>query len=145
MPKQEIREFEWEYFFLNNFYEIPIEYEGMTYWSVEAAFQAAKCIDMNARKIFQTMTPVQAKTHGRQVSLRSDWEDVKLQVMTDILKSKFNNKILREKLISTGSAVLIEGNNVNDRFRGVDLKSGEGENHVGKILMKLREEMLNKA
>ena len=143
MSLWEIREFEWEYFFLNNFYETPVEYEGMTYWSAEAAFQAAKCFDPSARKSFQTMTPEQAKIHGRQVFLRSDWEDVKVQVMYDVLKNKFSSETIRNKLMSTGSAILIEGNNVNDRFRGVDLETGEGENHVGKILMNLREKLLN--
>lgn len=140
MTPNEIREFEWEYFFLNNFYITPVQYENLIYPSAEAAFQAAKCIDENSRKIFQTMSPEEAKKHGRQVQLRPDREQIKLQVMYDILKSKFSEKILKKKLIATDSAILIEGNHVNDRFWGVNLETGEGENNLGKLLMKLRKE-----
>ena len=136
-----ITEFRGEYAFLSNFYETSVKYEGLTYPSSEAAFQAAKCADLKAHKAFQTMTPLQAKRFGRKVLLRPDWEQVKLQVMADILKSKFCNKTLQNKLLATGSATLIEGNHWNDTFWGVDLATGKGENHLGQLLMSLRESL----
>ena len=142
MALNEIREFEWEYYFLNNFYITPVQYENLIYPSAEAAFQAAKCIDENNRRIFQTMSPEEAKKHGRKVQLRPDREEIKLKIMTEILKSKFRDETLKKRLIDTGSATLIEGNNVNDRYWGVDLETGEWENHVGKILMNLRKELI---
>ena len=134
----QISEFRGPYFFLSNFYETPVKYDGLTYPSSEAAFQAAKCLDPKARKIFQTMTPKQAKQFGRRVSLRPDWEEVKLQVMADILKNKFENKELRAKLLATENANLVEGNYWHDTFWGVDLATGKGQNHLGKLLMALR-------
>ena len=41
----------------------------------------------------------------------------------------------------TGNLVLEEGNGWHDTFWGVDLKTGEGENHLGRILMQVREEL----
>ena len=134
----QISEFRGPYFFLSNFYETPVKYDSLTYPSSETAFQAAKCLDPKARKIFQTMTPKQAKQFGRHVSLRPDWEEVKLQVMADILKNKFENKELRAKLLATESANLVEGNYWHDTFWGVDLATGKGQNHLGKLLMALR-------
>ena len=138
---QQITEFRGEYAFLSNFYEVPVKYEGITYPSSEAAFQAAKCADVKARKAFQTMTPLQAKRFGKKVLLRSDWEQVKLQVMADVLKSKFSNKTLQNKLLATGTATLIEGNHWNDTFWGVSLETGKGQNHLGQLLMHLRNEL----
>ena len=134
----QISEFRGPHFFLSNFYETPVKYDGLIYPSSEAAFQAAKCLDPKARKIFQTMTPKQAKQFGRRVSLRPDWEEVKLQVMADILKNKFENKELRAKLLATETANLVEGNYWHDTFWGVDLATGKGQNHLGKLLMALR-------
>ena len=136
-----ITEFRGPYFFLSNFYETPVKYEGLTYPSSEAAFQAAKCLDPKARKIFQTMTPKQAKQFGRRVSLRPDWEEIKLQVMAEILKNKFENKILRTQLLATDTANLVEGNYWHDTFWGVDLTTGKGQNHLGKLLMNLRKNL----
>ena len=74
--------------------------------------------------------------------MRKDWEEVKDELMEEILRSKFaQHTELKEKLLATGDAVLIEGNSWNDRYWGVDIKSGAGKNHLGKILMKVREDL----
>ena len=57
--------------FLSNFYETSVEWEGLIYPSSEAAFQAAKTLDQEDRKRFQTMTPVEAKREGYMVTLRT--------------------------------------------------------------------------
>ena len=126
-----------EHDYLSNFYSCPVEYDGLTYQNTEAAFQAAKCVDRNEREKFVSLSPGQAKKLGRKVDLREDWETVKIDVMRDVLKSKFSlNSELREKLIATGDVELIEGNHWNDRFWGVC--RGKGQNHLGKLLMELR-------
>ena len=79
---------------------------------------------------------------GRRIELRPDWEEVKIEIMRQVLKSKFtHNPELREKLIATGNTELIEGNNWNDRFWGVC--RGVGKNHLGKLLMEIRAELVN--
>ena len=58
--------------FLSNFYETSVEWEGLTYPSSEAAFQAAKTLDQEDRKRFQTMVPTVAKREGYKVKLREN-------------------------------------------------------------------------
>ena len=79
---------------------------------------------------------------GRQVTLRTDWEQVKVSIMEKIVRAKFvQNPYLMKKLLDTGELLLIEGNTWKDTFWGVDINNGEGKNHLGKILMNVREEL----
>lgn len=135
-----IKVFDGEYAFLSNFYERKVEYNGITYGSSEAAFQAQKTKNTEERLQFATLTPMQSKRKGRKVALRSDWEEVKLAEMYHIVLAKFTqNPDLAEMLIATGDEELVEGNYWHDTFWGVC--EGEGLNYLGKILMKVREEL----
>ncbi|MBO7210495.1 MAG: NADAR family protein [Methanobrevibacter sp.] len=129
------------YEFLSNFYPSEVEYKGIKFPTVEHAFQAAKCkTKEEMQKFTEYDTPGKAKRAGRKVDLRNDWEDVKLNIMDELLKQKFSNPAMAEKLLETKNEFLVEGNNWNDTFWGVcDRK---GENHLGVILMKLRSELL---
>lgn len=126
-----------EYGFLSNFYPSPIEYEGIKYPTVEHMFQALKSLSPVERmSIAAAATPGQAKRMGRRVSLRGDWETVKVDVMRTALQLKFSDPTLRAQLIATGDAELIEGNTWNDTFWGVC--RGTGRNMLGTLLMELR-------
>lgn len=132
-----INKFVGEYAFLSNFFEIPIYYSGILYQNSEAAFQAQKTLDPEERKKFSTLSSNEAKKKGRHVALRDDWEQVKDDIMFDIVLSKFaSNPVLKNLLLNTNNEELIEGNTWNDTYWGVC--NGEGENHLGKILMKVR-------
>jgi hypothetical protein len=124
--------------FLSNFYPCTIEIEGIEYPSVEHAYQAAKTLNIAEREEIALLTAGQAKRRGYRVTLRDDWESIKLRIMEDLIRQKFNERVLREKLKATGDAELIEGNDWEDKFWGVC--DGEGENWLGKILMKVRSE-----
>jgi ribA/ribD-fused uncharacterized protein len=129
-----------EYDFLSNFYSVEIEYEGVVFPTVEHAFQAAKTPDIDdRRKIAAAPAPGSAKRMGRRVKLRSDREQIKVGLMRDLLRIKFSNPDLAERLLATGSAELIEGNNWNDTFWGVC--RGRGRNTLGQLLMEVREEI----
>lgn len=136
-----ISKFEGDYYFLSNFYHpCPIQYEGLLYLNSEAAYQSAKCINMKDRLEFTDLTPARAKTLGRSIKMRSDWESIKEKVMYDVCFAKFSkNPILKEKLLATGNAILIEGNTWGDTEWGKC--NGIGENKLGKILMKIRSEL----
>lgn len=124
--------------FLSNFYTSKVEFEGMEFWTVEHAFQAAKTTDMSARRAIQeASTPGKAKRLGRKVALRPDWEDIKIDVMKELVTKKFEDDDLAFMLIRTGDAELIEGNHWGDTFWGVC--DGVGQNNLGKILMEVRE------
>jgi len=131
-----INSFDGEYRFLSNFYSYKIEYEGLTYPSTENAFQAAKTLDQEERKLFTDITPGHAKRLGKKVSLRPDWEEVKLVVMYDLLWQKFQDPELRKWLLVTSPLQLIEGNTWGDTFWGVC--DGAGQNWLGYLLMKVR-------
>ena len=142
--KMDITSFRGDYDFLSNFYEAPVEYDGLIYGNNEAAFQAQKCMTAEEKQIFTECRPSKAKSKGRQVQLRPDWEDVKVGIMEEIVRAKFRqNPILASWLLATGDRKLIEGNTWHDVCWGVDAKTGEGENHLGKILMKIRDELRN--
>ena len=134
---QEIKSFRGEYGFLSNFYESPIAYDGITYRSSEAMFQAYKTLDLESRKAFSRVDASAAKKMGRRLVLRSDWEDVKVSVMLQAVLLKFlQNKELEKKLLDTGDAYLEEGNTWRDQFWGVC--NGIGKNMLGRILMEVR-------
>ena len=84
-------------------------------------------------------TPGRAKRMGRVVPLRSDWEQVKDSIMEELIRSKFQDRSLAFMLWSTGSKELIEGNSWHDTYWG--MCNGVGRNQLGKILMKIREEI----
>lgn len=128
--------------FLSNFYSAPIEYNGLTYENSEAAFQAQKCVTDEERSQFCNLRAGESKRAGRQVSLRSDWEEVKTGYMEDIVREKFTqNPDLAKMLIATGDKTIIEGNTWKDTCWGIDMRTGEGENRLGEILMKVRREL----
>lgn len=133
-----------EYRFLSNFYPCNITVEGMRFSTAEHAFQAMKTMDLDERlKICYADTPGQAKRLGRKVTLRPDWEQAKLDVMRVVLRMKFRNDGLRAKLLATGDATLTEGNVWHDNFWGVCTcpKCRGGQNHLGRLLMLLRDEL----
>ena len=138
-----INDFHGEYLFLSNFYEAPVTWEGLTYPSNEAAFQAAKVLTREERLPFTELNPTKAKRRGRQVTLRPDWEQVKTGVMEEVVRAKFTqNPDLAARLLATGDAQLVEGTTWGDTCWGIDLRTGKGENRLGIILMKVRAELL---
>jgi len=82
---------------------------------------------------------VLAKKRGRKVTMREDWDQVKIPIMEDLLSQKFSDPVLAKKLVETGDSQLVEGNWWGDVFWGVC--RGEGQNNLGKILMKIRERL----
>jgi ribA/ribD-fused uncharacterized protein len=136
-----INEFKGHYRFLSNFYPSQVEMDGHFYPTVEHAYQAAKTLDDVERfNIRKATTPSMAKSMGKSVKLRKDWNQIKLQVMENLLRQKFDSDInpeLSNNLFNTHHQELIEGNYWGDTFWGVC--NGKGENHLGKLLMKIRD------
>ena len=129
-----------EYYFLSNMYpcEIKITFppnkEVYTFKCVESAFQACKCIERIHE--FEKLDGFQAKKLGRTVQLRSDWEQVKLLIMKNLVRIKFQQHPILYQKLNNISGSIVEENTWGDRYWGVC--NGIGENHLGKILMDLR-------
>ena len=136
-----IEEFRGDFRFLSNFFPEEFVYLGKSWSSSEHAYQAQKTLDPELQETCRQLSnPVKSKNFGKEVDLRSDWDDVKLDIMYEVLKCKFTqNKILGELLILTEDAELVEGNHWGDTYWGVC--KGVGQNNLGKLLMKIREEI----
>ena len=140
-----ITSFRGEYAFLSNMYSVPVKWNGHTYQNSEAAFQSAKTLDPEERNAFCNLNGVAAKQKGKKVLLRKDWKDVKDGIMEEIIRAKFTqNPELAKKLVKTGDAQLMEGNNWHDTYWGVNSMTLEGKKHLGIILMKIRAELSRK-
>ena len=136
-----ITDFDGDYEFLSNFYEVPVVYNGVRHGSSEAAFQAAKTLDLTERERIAKMNPDEAKRAGKRVKLREDWEGVKVSIMEAVLQAKFTqNPELMSRLLATGQALLVEGNDWSDTFWGFDVNLGYGVNMLGQLLMRIRAE-----
>ena len=141
---KKINDFRGKYAFLSNYYNSPVHQELpdgtiIDYPTIEHAFQATKTKDIKMRqRIAAAKTPGEAKKIGRHVQLRSDWNEIKTDVMLSFVRAKFTWPDLQAKLLATGDAYLEEGNTWGDRIWGT--VDGEGENRLGKILMQVRDE-----
>jgi len=139
-----INKFRGKYSFLSNFYNSPLEFEGRTYKTAEHAFQAAKTdLEHEKNGIAGAWSPAQAKKLGKRIQIRKDWDEVKIDVMYNVLQAKFCDKTLKQKLIDTEDQEIIEGNTWGSLFWGMDVNLDIGHNHLGKLLMRLREEFRN--
>ncbi len=134
-----------EWRFLSNFHICPIAYEGGQYNSVEAAYQATKTTNPARRVPFQgDVAPSLARKMGQTLPIRTDWEEIKLKVMEDLCCIKFADPVLGRWLFDTGNEELVENCWWHDNFWGsctCDRCGNKGQNHLGKILMKIREGM----
>jgi len=137
-----IKQFVDKYRFLSNFYTCDLyDYKNTTVEHIFQASKAERTIDFLS--VVNSQTPAEAKKLGRKIEIRSDWNEIKVSVMEKLLREKFSKKNpgLVELLLETGDEELQEGNYWNDTFWGVDLKTGIGENNLGKLLMKIRNDI----
>ena len=142
-----IDSFRGEYNFLSNYCSCSFEYKGLVYPNSEAAFQAQKCATEEAKiKYTTTKNPVVIKSMGKkEPNLPENWDEIAYGIMYDVLKAKFSVPEMREKLLSTGDAELVEGNHWHDNRWGrctcEKCKNKEAKNWLGKILMEIRDEI----
>lgn len=138
MNQNDITLFRGEYSWLSNFYNCDIIYQEYKYFSVEHAYQAAKTYkEEDLLLIRNSVSSVMAKSNSKLISIRSDWSEVKLDIMDGLLRQKFSkNSELADKLIDTGDVQIIEGNDWGDTYWGVC--NGLGKNYLGKLLMNIR-------
>ena len=151
-----ITKFEGRWNFLSNFYKCDIEHQGIKYTSVEAFYVAMKVNDQQLingvyytpgdfrEMISKISIPGVVKKIGQKVKLRSDWREKKLEYMNWAIREKFKNENLADLLKSTADLELVEQNSWHDNFWGkcvCNRCKGNGKNHLGKILMDVRDEL----
>lgn len=136
--EKKIESFSGDYRFLSNFWPAEVMFQNIKFPSVEHAYQAAKSKDGDVWLEFSTLpTAGVAKRFGRNIEIREDWNSIRLNVMFKLLEQKFAHPELKELLLATSGCELIEGNNWGDTFWGVC--KGEGKNHLGRMLMSIRD------
>ena len=144
----DIIEFKNKYYFLSNFFPSPIVIGGFEYSTVEHWYQANKTTDRaEFNKIRKALTPGLAKRLGRRSSLRSNWKEIRDQIMFFGVFNKFlQNPELAEKLIETGCMPLVEGNTWHDNYWGQcfceKCRVIRGQNKLGRILESVRSLLL---
>ena len=127
----------------SNFSGFPIILAAQVWPTVEHYFQASKFEDYKVQdKIMAMTSPMDAAKEGRDRNniIRDDWEEVKDRIMYKAVKAKFlQHHQLKSLLLNTGDSTIIE-HTVNDAY-WADGGDGTGKNMLGKILMRVRDEL----
>ena len=135
-----ISSFKKEYDFLNNRFGCSFMWQGIRYNNVESAFHASKYTNEAERRVLSRMSAEKVVKKSMECTPSIEWEESKLDIMESILLAKYDqNPNLKNRLIETEGRILINGNNKHETYWGVDLYSWKGENHLGKILMTIRD------
>ncbi|MCL4303963.1 MAG: NADAR family protein [Anaerolineae bacterium] len=131
------------YGFLSNFARTPLRLKETIWPTVEHYYQAQKFAGTEHEQLIRlAASPALAAHLGRDRTrpLRPDWPDVRLEVMREALRAKFSqHSRLRRQLLATGSARLVERTR-RDAYWG-DGGDGRGQNHLGRLLMQLRDQL----
>jgi len=129
------------YGFLNNFKKARMFIYGHWTNNVETPYQSAKTLTKAQEDaIWACKTPREARDLGQKVKMRADWDKIKVQVMYECCMAKFlQHADLRKQLMETGDQELIEDSPI-DSFWGCGA-DGRGQNNLGKVLMRVREEL----
>jgi N-glycosidase YbiA len=132
-----------QYGFMSNFAEYAFSLDGKKWRTSEHYFQAKKFDDAAYVELVRSQnTPALAAKMGRnrKVKIRRDWESIKNDVMYRAVRAKFEQNLdIAQMLLETGTAKLIEHAD-NDDYWG-DGGDGSGQNMLGRILMRVRDEL----
>lgn len=130
----------------SNFSPHGIHLRGTDWSTVEHYYQAQKFMGTADAAltplIYAAQTPDEAAALGRDRTrqVRTDWEQVKTQVMREAVLKKFLTYTdIQVILISTDNELIVENSPI-DYYWGCG-ENETGHNHLGKILMSVRQEI----
>jgi ribA/ribD-fused uncharacterized protein len=140
---------------LSNFYQCPIKVEDHVYNCVEQYLQKLKAETMGdeetAIKIMSEIDPTKQKVLSRTIKGdEKKWKSKASTITYKAIRAKFEqNEVLREYLLASGTKTLGEASKDNDWGIGatlhnphiLDRNSWTGQNWLGKLLMKARDEL----
>ncbi len=135
------------WYMFDNFAPFQIEWRGNLYPTAEHAYQAAHFLTTSpelAEKVRQCTSPREASDFANHNSEYEDpeWKDNRLSIMEEILSAKLKqHTYIREKLAETGLMTIVEMND-DDNFWGWG-PDRKGQNHLGRIWMKLRDQLVS--
>lgn len=139
-----IKEFQGEYRWLSNFAPCKIILDDKEYPSVEHAYMSAKSNDEAWKKMCQDKNNIAGtiKKLSKTIKLIENWDTIKFDVMRKCLEQKYNQEPYKSKLKYTKNEFIQEGNMWGDKVWGICLKTGKGENNLGKIIMEIRNSLI---
>ena len=136
-----------EFYPLDNFSSFKVEWKGYLYSSVEEAYQAARFMG-SAEDLVERIKHSHSAHEAQKIAKenrsrqRPDWEEIKLSVMEELLRLKVRqNPYVKEKLLQTRDYQIVE-DSPKDSFWGWG-PNRIGENRLGRLWMKIREEMVS--
>ena len=136
--------YEREFYPLSNFSAFRLLWKGINFDTSEAAYHWEKfphrpdlqLIILNAKSAHMAFRIAHIEKDQR----RPDWEDVKVSIMLDILRSKASqHEYVRRKLLETEDKLLVE-DSWRDDFWGWG-PNKDGQNQLGKLWMIVRNEL----
>ena len=134
-----------EFYCLDNFSSFKVEHDGYLYSSVEEAYQALGFIESApeiADKIKNSHSAHEAQkiAYENKDKRQENWDEIKLLVMEDLLREKISqNPYVKKKLLETNNYMIVE-DSPKDSFWGWGINRN-GQNQLGKLWMKLRDEL----
>ena len=136
-----------EFYPFDNFSSFKVEWNGYLFSSVEEAYQAASFMGSDeelVEKIKKSHFADEAQriAYANRDKRREDWDDVKVSIMEELLRLKIEqNPYVKKKLLQTEDYMIVE-DSPKDDFWGWG-PNRNGQNNLGKLWMKLREELKN--
>jgi hypothetical protein len=135
--------YEQEFYPFSNFSSFKLEWKGYDWMTSEHAYHSEKFINnpeiIEQLKQSRSAHDAMVVAYANKDKYREDWDEIKLDVMKSILIAKVEqHPYVKKKLIESGDKELIE-NSWRDNFWGWG-QNKDGQNNLGKIWMKVREE-----
>jgi len=133
--------FKGDYFFLSNFYPAKVSYQGRVFPSSEHAYVSMKFSEeFRDQFVDPMMSAGQAKRIGRTSKLRFGWAQRKNKIMFHVVEAKFRQNPDLANMLIRVQGEIVEHNTHRDRYWGVF--EGDGKNHLGIILMQIRQRLI---
>lgn len=122
--------------------DTPLVYQQINYWTVENFYQAMKTpkTDLFSRRHISLLNPMKAKLFARTLKIVENWEDKKIDIMYYALQHKFSKGTTWRQKLDQYDKEIIEKNNWGDKFWGISIFDGIGDNHLGKLLTRIKNE-----
>ena len=134
-----------EFYCFDNFSSFKVKYDGYLYSSVEEAYQALGFKE-SAPDIYQEIINCYSAHEAQKIAYankdkrRKDWDEIKVGIMEELLRCKIEqNPYVKKKLLETKDYTIVE-DSPKDSFWGWG-EDRNGNNQLGKLWMKLRDEM----
>lgn len=130
------------YDFLSMKYPSDIKIESVTFKNAIVAFYAMKATDKNAWPKFARLNPAKAREKYKKIPTTDQYLDEDREKHLYIVnKAKFDqNLLLKARLLDTKGMKLINTVPYSDYWIGIH--RNQGDNMLGKVLMKIRDDYL---